>query len=364
MVIRSPRAVRHVLRSPGELGLARAFVTGDLDVDGDLKEGLRSCREMVRTARRPGFSELPRIVSLLVRLGGIGCRPRVPKEEARLSGGIHSGARDRAAVAHHYDLGNDFYEKVLDPSMSYSCAQWEPGNTDDLARAQRDKLDMVCRKLGLAEGKRLLDVGCGWGALVLHAAEHYQAVATGVTLSARQAEYVRTLARERGLSQRVTVHELDYRDIVMSGFDAVASIEMGEHVGDENYWRYCEVLAKAVRPNGLVYLQQMSRGEVAPSGGAFIESYIAPDMTMRPLDRTLAHLERSGLEVREVVSAREHYVRTIDAWARRLEDNWDEVLHRYGSRRGRIWRLYLAGSALAFEESRMSVHRIVARRTS
>ncbi|MGI8335204.1 class I SAM-dependent methyltransferase [Actinomadura scrupuli] len=369
VVIRSSRAVRYLMCGRAELGLARAYVAGDLDVDGDLQEGLRRCLSFVREVRDHEFDltrvQWPRVLSLAARLGALGLPPRRPPGEARLSGRRHSSTRDRAAIAHHYDVGNDFYAAVLDPTMSYSCGYWMSEAPDyDLADAQRDKLDLICRKLGLTRGDTLLDVGCGWGALIIHAAERFGVQTTGVTNSGSQYTFVRERLTSRDLTRTVTVVNQDYRRPTGAGpYDAVASIEMGEHVGDENFPAYCSMLHTALKPGGRLLLQQMSRGEKAPGGGAFIERYIAPDMTMRPIPRTLRFLEEAGFEIREVVSLREHYTATINAWLRRLEDGWDDVVYRHGARRARVWRLYLAGGALAFEQNRMSVHQILAVRT-
>jgi len=365
LVLNSPVALRHLLWHPGELGLARGYVSGALDVDGDLREGLRQCWTRLRAGavRRPALRDWPRLVAAAARLGVVGPPPKAPAEEARLRGRLHAPGRDKAAIAHHYDLGNDFYRLLLDPSMAYSCALWS-AEDEELATAQRAKLDRICRLLDLGPGMRLLDVGCGWGSLILHAAEHYGVRATGVTISASQRRFVTDRVAERGLGDLVEVRLRDYREIAASGsdggYDAVSSIEMGEHVGEANYPVYAATLHRALRPGGRLMLQQMSRGAVAPGGGAFIESYIAPDMTMRPLGRTLAHLEDTGLEVRDVLSMREHYVRTVDAWARTLEERWDDVVAAFGVGTARVWRLYLVGGALAFEENRMSVHQILA----
>ncbi|MFI6392554.1 class I SAM-dependent methyltransferase [Nonomuraea sp. NPDC050540] len=357
--MRSPRAIRHLLRSPGELGLARAYVAGELDVYGDLKEALRRGRAFMSERTVSGAGVAPRhgmlLLRLAMRLGAIGVPPRPPAGEARPAGRKHSPLRDRAAISHHYDLGNEFYALILDPTMSYSCAYWTSRETNyGLAAAQCDKVDLICRKLGLRAGDSLLDVGCGWGALIVHAAERFGARATGVTNSRRQYEYV----KELGAPVEVVLQ--DYRDPVGEPFDAVASIEMGEHVGERNYPLYCGTLYRALKPGGRVLLQQMSRSGVAPGGGPFIERYIAPDMAMRPIHHTLRHLEEAGFEIRDVASLREHYVTTIDAWSRRLAANWDELVHLYGGRLARIWRLYLAGGALAFEDARMSVHQVLA----
>jgi cyclopropane-fatty-acyl-phospholipid synthase len=364
VVLRSRRALRRLLWNPDELGLARAYVSGDLDVEGDITTGLRRFWALAR-ADRPRreltASERVALLRTAARLGVLGTRPRPPAEEATLGGGLHTRRRDRAAIAHHYDLSNEFYQLVLDPNMAYSCAYWaidKPGY--ELVDAQRDKLELICRKLDLRPGMRLLDVGCGWGSLLLHAARHHGVHATGVTLSRRQHDHVSRRITELGLQHLVEVRLQDYREIPDEPFDAVASIEMGEHVGEQNYPVYASTLHRLLRPAGRLLLQQMSRGATAPGGGAFIESYVAPDMTMRPLSRTLAHLEGAGLEIRDVHALREHYVRTVREWAATLERRWDEVVALVGEGPARVWRLYLAGGALAFEDNRMGVDQILA----
>ncbi|XVS62241.1 class I SAM-dependent methyltransferase [Actinosynnema sp. CA-299493] len=364
VVLRSRRALRRLLWNPDELGLARAYVSGDLDVEGDITTGLRRFWSSVRAdrpRRRLSAAERLGLLRTAVRLGVLGPRPRPPAEESKPAGRLHTRGRDRAAIAHHYDLGNAFYELVLDPTMAYSCAYWVDDDLDrELADAQRDKLELICRKLDLRPGMRLLDVGCGWGSLLLHAARHHGVRATGVTLSRQQHDHVSRRIDELGLRDTVEVRLQDYRDIADEPFDAVASIEMGEHVGEENYPVYASTLHRLLRPGGRLLLQQMSRGATAPGGGAFIETYVAPDMTMRPLSRTLAHLEGAGLEIRDVHALREHYVRTVREWAATLERRWEEVVALVGEGQARVWRLYLAGGALAFEDNRMGVDQVLA----
>lgn len=363
VVLRSRRALRHVLWQPGELGLARAYVTGDLDVEGDLAEGLSRFWRLGTHRTRPTPAQWLEIVRLAAAVGAIGPRPAVPAAEARLSGRLHSRRRDRSAIAHHYDLSNDFYRLLLDPHMAYSCAYWtDPAYT--LHDAQTDKLDLICRKLDLRPGQRLLDVGCGWGSLVLFAAEHHGVHAVGVTLSGQQRDHALARVAEAGLAGMVEVRLQDYRDIDDHPFDAVTSIEMGEHVGEENYPTYAATLYRLLKPGGRLLLQQMSRGATAAGGGAFIETYIAPDMTMRPVGATLDHLTRAGFEIRDVEAIREHYVWTCRAWLATLEQRWDEVVSLVGQEQARTWRLYLAGGALAFEENRMGVDQILAVHTT
>ncbi|HEY2193119.1 MAG TPA: cyclopropane-fatty-acyl-phospholipid synthase family protein [Actinomycetospora sp.] len=374
VVLNHRRALRRLLWQPGEMGLAHAYVSGDLDVDGDLGEGLAAMWGLVRdgavTPRRPRLGELPGVVGNAARLGLLGPKPAPPPEAIRLPrcARLHSKLRDRAVIAHHYDAGNDFYELILDANMAYSSGYWPdldaPLDPDTLRRAQDAKLDMVCRKLGLGPGSTLLDVGCGWGSLPVHAAKHYGAQVRGVTIATEQRDHINQWIRAEGLADRVQVDLVDYRDIPArieeyGTFDAVSSIEMGEHVGDENYPTFAATLHGALRPGGRALVQQMSRGANHPGGGAFIETYVTPDMVMRPVGDTLTLLQRAGLEVRDVHVMREHYVPTIRAWLATLEAHWDRAVALAGVRGARMWRLYLAGGALAFEENRMGVDQIL-----
>ncbi|MYW63589.1 methyltransferase domain-containing protein [Streptomyces sp. SID8379] len=369
VVVRSRRALRRLLWQPGELGLAQAYVTGEIDVDGDLAEGLRTLWSAARerNLNTPGLTLADRVraAGTAARLGAVGPPPAPPASQARLRGALHTKSRDRAAISHHYDLSNAFYQLLLDETMAYSCGYWASDDAKfTAADAQRAKLELICRKLGLVPGARLLDIGCGWGSLTLYAADRYKAQVTAVTLAAEQAAYVREQVRERGLADRVEVVCQDYRDIVGGGYDAVTTIEMGEHVGDAEYPAFAGTLHRMVRPTGRVLVQQMSRGSTAPGGGAFIEAYIAPDMHMRPMGETVDLLETAGLEVRSVESLREHYVRTVAAWHRTLEERWADVVGLVGEETARVWRLYLVGGGLAFEERRMGVDQILAVRPS
>ncbi|MFD4900416.1 class I SAM-dependent methyltransferase [Streptomyces sp. NPDC058411] len=367
--VRSRRALRRLLWQPGELGLAEAYITGDIDVVGDLGDGLRALRgtpgDQQPRLPRPRVADRLRAAGTALRLGAIGPRPPTPEARAGLRGALHSKARDRAAISHHYDLSNAFYSLLLDETMAYSCGYWTgtaPGYGP--ADAQRDKLELICRKLGLTAGARLLDIGCGWGSLTLHAAARHGVRVTAVTLAAEQAAYVRAQVEARGLEDLVEVHRCDYRDVAglpgfRGGYDAVSTVEMGEHVGDAQYPAFTALLHSVLRPQGRALVQQMSRGSTAPGGGAFIESYIAPDMHMRPLGETVGLLEGAGLEVRDVESMREHYVLTVRAWHRTLEERWPEFTALVGEETARVWRLYLVGGALAFEERRMGVDQIL-----
>lgn len=373
-IIRHRRALRRLLWNPGELGLARAFVAGELDIEGDIADGLSRFWKLAR-AQNLGALKLTTADKLdaartAARLGLLGLRPKPPASEARMDGGLHTRRRDRAAIAHHYDLSNEFYEFLLDPQMAYSCGYWtqETSVGYGLQEAQTDKLDLICRKLDLKPGMRLLDVGCGWASLLIHAAKNYGVTAVGVTLSAEQRAFGMERVSSLGLDDKIEIRLQDYRATGTGSspdqpFDAISSIEMGEHVGQDNYPVYAAQLHRLLLPHGRLLLQQMSRGaaggNTAPGGGAFMESYVAPDMYMRPLGETLNFLEASGLEVVDVHSLREHYVWTVRPWLDTLQDNKAEAIRLIGDEQYRVWLLYLAGAALAFEENRMGVHQML-----
>ena len=372
VIIGNKRALRHIIWEPGGLGVARAYVQGDIDIEGDLAEGLRVMWDTVRKARevdpdaarpRIGITQIARGAFLAARMGAIGKRPPAPAAESQLSGDLHTRERDRAAISHHYDLSNDFYELILDPRMAYSSGfHHREGMT--LEEAQTAKLELICRKLGLKPGMRMLDIGSGWGSLTLYAAEHYGVHVTGVTLSSEQRDFVMKRASERGFGDRVDVSLRHFRDLGAQNVDAVASIEMGEHVGDKESVDVCKAIYRYLRPGGRALIQQMSRSNDAkgdqPGGGPFIETYIAPDMHMKPLAKTIGLIADAGLEIRDVQAMREHYPQTVAGWAQNLEDNWQTAVALVGVENARVWRLYLAGGSLAFEENRMGVDQILA----
>jgi cyclopropane-fatty-acyl-phospholipid synthase len=265
-------------------------------------------------------------------------------------------------VRAHYDLSNEFFQLFTDPSVTYSCAYF-PRDDMTMEEAQMAKLDMSLDKLGLQPGMTLLDVGCGWGSLSLHAAEHFGARVTGVTIAREQKAFIDERVRERGLGDLVEIRLQDYREVPQRDhFDAVGSLEMGEHVGEANYATYARVLHDAVKPGGRVLVQQMSRAggrSGHPGGGPFIEQFIAPDMHMRPVGETVAYLERGGLEVRDVHGMREHYVRTVAGWMANFEANLPRLTALVGEEVVRVWRLYLVGGAMAFRDGRMGVDQIL-----
>ena len=361
--LHSANALRRMLWHPGELGAAQAYVTGELEVPGDLADALTHAFTVARERGLSGRPSVPALVAAVraaVDLGAVSTPPAAPASQARIRGRLHSKLRDTRAISHHYDLSNDFYSLLLDPSMAYSSGYWTkpPSSSYGVADAQRDKLDLVCRKLGLEPGRTLLDVGCGWGSLSLHAAQYFGAKVTGVTIAAEQKKFIDARIAERGLGDRVTIELCDYRDATGT-YDAVGSIEMGEHVGQRNYPTYAKVLHARVRPGGRVLVQQMSRAGRWPGGGPFIESFIAPDMYMRPVGETIGFLESAGLELRDVQALREHYVWTVAAWLDTFNAHEQEIRELVGEEVLRVWRLYLVGGMLSFRDGRMGVDQML-----
>jgi cyclopropane-fatty-acyl-phospholipid synthase len=285
----------------------------------------------------------------------------------QVSGARHSKRRDLQAVSQHYDVGNDFYRIVLGESMVYSCAYWTsdaPGY--GLADAQRDKLDLICRKLGLKPGMRLLDVGSGWGSLAMHAAREYGVSVLGITLSTEQADYARKQVAEAGLTDQVEIRIQDYRDLDDGPFDAISSIGMAEHVGTGPYKAYAEILHSQLKPGGRLLNHQIARLHLppkAPQQRSFIDAYVFPDGELAPVGTTVTLLEEAGFEVRDVHALREHYARTLRAWVANIEAEWSTAVHLTSPGRARVWRLYMAASALAFEQSRIGVNQILAVKT-
>ncbi|MFI1101134.1 class I SAM-dependent methyltransferase [Streptomyces melanogenes] len=375
VVLRHRRALRRLLWKPGELGLARAWVAGELDIEGDLYLALdlmaglvwdrgAAPEDAVHPVRDPRLRAAARE---LLRLAGPLPPPAPPAEELRRrTGRLHTRRRDKRAVSHHYDVGNAFYELVLGPSMVYSCAYWERPDAT-LEEAQRDKLELICRKLGLKEGDRLLDVGCGWGSLALHAARHHGAHVVGVTLSAEQAAYARKRVAEEGLADRIEIRVQDYRDVRDGPYDAVSSIGMAEHVGSVRYREYADDLYALLKDGGRLLNHQIARrpegDEAAYHVDEFIDAYVFPDGELAPLGRTLSTLEDAGFEARDVEAIREHYGLTLRQWVRNLEAGWERAVRLTTPGRARVWRLYMAASALSFERNSIGVNQILAVKT-
>lgn len=356
--IRSPHALRRLVTAPGELGFARAFVSGDIEISGDIYAVLELRDRM--PIPRLGLREW----AMAARMVGLaGFRPLAPpREELHASGRLHSVKRDRRSVSHHYDVGNGFYERVLGPAMTYSCALFsEPDHS--LEQAQAAKLELVSKKLALRRGMRLLDVGCGWGSMVRHAARHHGVSAVGVTISAEQAEWAREQVAREGLSDRVEIRLSDYREVSDGPYDAISSIGMSEHVGSEKLDTYFRKLAALAAPGARVLNHAISRPPGSPASigsRTFIGRYVFPDGALIEVGRLISAMQSSGLETVHMEGLREHYALTLREWVTNLEQNWDDCVGHAGLARARIWWLYMAGSALAFEAGRIGVNQVLA----
>jgi cyclopropane-fatty-acyl-phospholipid synthase len=357
--VRSPAAISHLLRAPGELGLARAYVTGALEVQGDLHAAMRA---LLANRRRLARADLP---SLLRAIPARGMRAvAAPREEApaRWRRGLvrHSRRRDADAIAHHYDLSNRFYELVLGPSMAYSCAVFTTPDAT-LEEAQCEKYDLICRKLHLRPGARLLDIGAGWGGMVIHAAANYGVSAVGVTVSRAQVELAQRRIDEAGLGGRAEVRLLDYRDVHEARFDAVSSIGAMEHFGSRMIGAYFAAMAARLKPGGAMLNHCITR----PSNledrrpGPFIDRYIFPDGELQGPGTVISAMHDNGFEVRHSESLREHYGLTLREWGRNLQRNWDAAVAQVGEQRARAWRLYMAVSRLGFERGHLQVHQVL-----
>jgi cyclopropane-fatty-acyl-phospholipid synthase len=364
VVVRSRRAVRRLLWAPDVLGLARAYVAGDLDIEGDVYEVLELRRLVAADDEglRLGFGlrDLGMLLCTAAALGALGPPPRPPAEEVRLRGNRHSRTRDAGAIRSHYDVGNDFYRLVLGPTLTYSCAYWDDG-VASLDAAQEAKYEHICRKLALRPGMRLLDVGCGWGGMVLHAARRHGVEAVGITVSPSQHDLAAKRVAAAGLGDRVDIRLQDYRELGSEQFDAVSSIGMFEHVGEARLREYAAILFGVLRPGGRLLNHGISRpaGPAQPSRRSFIDRYVFPDGELIEVGRVISVLQEVGFEVRDAESLREHYARTLRAWVTNLESNWNEAVASAGAARARIWRLYMAGCAVNFEQGRTMIHQVL-----
>jgi cyclopropane-fatty-acyl-phospholipid synthase len=359
LVFRSPDALVRMARAPGELGLARAWVSGDLDCEGDLERALDLTEQWRHAPLRASDAA---VAFLAARRLGLLRRPEPPPPaaEARLSGDRHSAGRDREAITHHYDVSNDFYRRMLGETMVYSCAYFG-SPADTLDQAQTRKLDLVCRKLELREGERLLDIGCGWGSLVIHAARRYGVRGVGITVSEAQADLARRRIREAGLQDRLEVRLQDYREVADGPYEKIASIGMFEHVGRDNLPRYMEQARALLGPDGLLLNHGIVRTVDAPGGvGAFTNYYVFPDGELHTQGFVLDTLERAGFEVRDDESLRPHYAETLRRWARNHDAARDLAVREIGAERERVWRLHNHGAALGFAKGRLSVHQVIA----
>jgi len=351
--LRSPAAVGHVLRAPSQLGLGRAYVSGTLEVS-DL-DGLM---DLLGSFRPPPIDTAARLRLALAALRACGptLPPPVPPSELRPQGRRHSRERDARAVRHHYDVSNEFFALFLDASMTYSCAVFARG-AGTLEEAQHEKLEMVCRKLALREDERVLDVGCGWGAFVLHAARHHGVRAVGITPSPAQAALARERVRAAGLDGRVEIRLADYRDLARERFDAIASIGMVEHVGSTQIDDYARRLARLLAPGGRLLNQGIARlRHTDPEAGAFSERYVFPDAAPLHLSRVLAAFEHAGFVTEHVEGFAADYAETLTHWAQRLDANLAQAERLVGAERVRIFRLYLRAARNGFRTGFLSLY--------
>ncbi len=353
LVLPESGTLGRMLQPPLDLSLGEAYIYGGFEIEGDLEVVFAAVEE---AATRLSLRDLPGLLSRAAALrkhSGTGLA-------ARLKGVVHSKARDREAVQHHYDISNAFYQLWLDSRMVYSCAYF-PRGSESLDQAQEAKLELICRKLRLRAGERLLDIGSGWGGLVLYAAQHYGVEALGITLSERQAEEANSRIRAADLAGKVRVELLDYRE-VKGRFDKVVSVGMAEHVGRQNLPAYFQTAWRALKPAGLMLHHVITQGPVVlgaastAASGEFMRRYVFPDGEILPLWENLQVAEQAGFEVRDVEDLREHYARTLRHWVRNLEAHWEAAVHEVGVERARLWRLYMAASAHQFSYGHLAVH--------
>jgi len=357
--VRSPAAFAHALRAPGQLGLGRAYVSGELEVDD-----MDAVLDLLDTWQPPSLDRAARarLALAAARASGLRLPPRPPTAELQPRGKRHSRERDARAVRHHYDLPAEFFELFLGPSMTYSCAVFSRGATT-LEEAQETKLEMVCTKLDLKPGMRVLDIGCGWGSFAIHAAERHGVKVVGITLSPPQVERGQRVAAERGLSDSVDLRVADYRELADEPFDAVASIGMVEHVGANQIDVYARQVARLVKPGGRILNHGIARlRHTDAEAGPFSERYVFPDAAPLHLSRIQLALERAGIETEHVEGLRMDYAETLKHWARNLEDNLDRATQLAGPERIRVWRLYLRAARRGFESGFTSIYQVRGRR--
>lgn len=361
--VKTPAAVAYLAQAPGELGLARAYVSGHLDVQGDMYTLLSRMWSLT-------INDIP-VGQKLAAVRALGVRPLLtrmppPPQEVRRSmlarmGSRHAKQRDAEAIHHHYDVSNRFYSWVLGPSMAYTCAVF-PEQESTLEEAQLAKFELVARKLGLKPGMRLLDVGCGWGGMVIHAAREYGVQALGVTLSRQQAEWAQKAIAEAGLSELAEVRHMDYRDVPETGFDAVSSIGLTEHIGKGQLPFYFRSLYDKLVPGGRLLNHCITRPtgtEKTLNAGGFINRYVFPDGELESVGYLARQIEDTGFEIRHEENLREHYAQTLRYWCANLDEHWDEAVAEVGEGTARVWRLYMAACVVGFERNKIQLHQIL-----
>ncbi|MGN0065689.1 MAG: class I SAM-dependent methyltransferase [Nocardioides sp.] len=365
------RGLAYLVTAPGDLGMARAYVSGDLLLHGvhpgDPYPALAVLKDHLRF-RLPAPSEA---VEILRSVGLSQLRPPSPPPEESLprwrrvvEGLRHSMGRDAEAISHHYDVSNRFYEHVLGPSMAYTCALYETPDAT-LEEAQFAKFDLIARKLAPQPGQRLLDVGCGWGTMVRHAAREYGVKALGVTLSLEQATWAKEAIDREGLGDLAEVRHMDYRDVVEGDFDAVSSIGLTEHIGVRNYPAYFGTLRDRLRPGGRLLNHCITRRDNVPrSTGAFIDRYVFPDGELIGSGSIVSAVQDAGMEVHHTENLRQHYALTLAGWNRNLVEHWDECVAEAGLGTARVWGLYIAGSRVGFERGEIELHHVLATRAA
>ena len=365
LTIRSPVAVSYLAQAPGALGLARAYVSGHLDVEGNMFTAL----SRLSKAQESHVSWADRL-KLLQSLGGPKVLlPRIPPPPQEVVptrrwmtvGRMHSKSRDAHSISHHYDVSNRFYEWVLGPTMAYTCACY-PTQDASLEEAQEYKFDLVARKIALKPGMRLLDVGCGWGGMVMHAAREYGVKAIGVTLSEQQALWAQQAIKKAGLEDLAEVRHQDYRDVPETDFDAISSIGITEHIGKANVPGYFAFLNGKLKPGGRMLNHCITRPDnTGPSihRDGFINRYVFPDGELEGPGWLAGVMNDNGFEIRHEENLREHYSKTLEAWCANLDAHWDEAVEEVGQGTARVWRLYMAGCQLGFDRNVVQLHQIL-----
>jgi len=361
------RGLSYLMTAPGDLGFARAYVSGDLEVEGVHPGDPYEIMKALMSRLRFRVPSAPEMLQIVRSLGFGNLKPpappaeeHLPKWRRALEGLRHTKGRDAEAIEHHYDVSNRFYELVLGPSMTYTCAVF-PKPDASLEEAQAEKYDLICRKLDLQPGDRLLDLGCGWGGMVRHAAKHYGVHALGVTLSREQAAWAQEAIEREGLAELAEVRFSDYRDVAESGFDAISSIGMTEHIGVRNYADYFAFARSKVKPDGRMLNHCITRkdNKGKATAGQFIDRYVFPDGELTGSGTIVSAMQDAGFEVRHAENLRDHYALTLAAWCQNLVDHWDEALEEVTVGRAKVWGLYMAGSRLAFERNEIQLTHVL-----